>query len=216
MLGRLVLCWYPKRKPSEEMRRTTGLWSLLRGRDTDLWKGWDFETWLRGFDGEEEEKKRKAKAEAAERAMQVTMRSDVKMKQLEMVLVVEEVSESLLLWLWRSAIDWLGGSLFGCGFFADNVSPEIIASLFSGRCFIGRKLQTLIGDSECCLNNLRSEREKRNVTTTWVGCFNFEYGSFWDSWAWSDLYIPFYTDPRFLLWTLVNLPRRPGECPPSD
>lgn len=121
------------------MRRTTGLWSLLRGRARDLWKGWDFETWLRerrGFVvGEEEEKKRKAKAEAAERAMQVTMRRDVKTKQLEMVLVVVEVSESdESELLWSSAIDWLGGSSwssFGGGFFADNVSPEIIVLLSS-------------------------------------------------------------------------------------
>lgn len=133
MLGRLVLCWYPKRKPSEEMRRTTGLWSLLRGRAMDLWKGWDFETWFSATTAFwEEEKKRKAKAEAAERAMQVMMRRDVKMKQLEMVLVEESESELLLL-LWRSAIDWLGGSSWsssGVGIALGFVSPEIIDSLF--------------------------------------------------------------------------------------
>lgn len=138
MLGRLVLCWYPKRKPSEEMRRTTGLWSLLRGRAMDLWKGWDFETWFSATTAFwEEEKKRKAKAEAAERAMQVMMRRDVKMKQLEMVLVEESESVESMLLLWRSAIDWLGGSSWSSsgvgialGFLEDNVSPEIIASIF--------------------------------------------------------------------------------------
>lgn len=99
----------------------------------DLWKGWDFETWFSATTAFwEEEKKRKAKAEAAERAMQVMMRRDVKMKQLEMVLVEESESELLLL-LWRSAIDWLGGSSWsssGVGIALGFVSPEIIDSLF--------------------------------------------------------------------------------------
>ena len=171
MLGRLVLCWYSKRKPSEEMRRTTGLWSFLRGRATGLWKGWDFETWLRerrGFVAGGEEKKRKAKAEAAERAMQVMMRRDVKMKQLEIVLVLVEESELLLLLLlWRSAIDWLGGSSSGVGIALGFVSPEIIDSLFYLTDLVDvsygklRKVQTLIRE---CLNNLKSDSEREEQT----------------------------------------------------
>lgn len=138
MFGSLVLNWYPKRNPSEEIKRTTGLSSFLSGRATDLWKDGDLETWFRERTGFWEEKKRKAKAEAAERATQVTIRRDVKTKQLEMELVEElesESEESVL--LSRSAIDWLGGfwsssGVLALGFFADNASPpEIIASLFS-------------------------------------------------------------------------------------
>lgn len=93
MLGNLVLNWYPKRNPSDEIKRTTGLSSFLSGRATDLSKAGDFETWFKERTGFWEEKKRNAKAEAADRAMQVTRRRDVKMKQLEMLLVEESESE---------------------------------------------------------------------------------------------------------------------------
>lgn len=114
MLGSLVLNWYPKRNPSEDISRTTGLSSFL--------SGW-------------EEKKTKKKT--AERVTQVMIRRDVKMKQLEM-----EIVEESALMLSRGAFDWLGGSSSGSKalcLLADDESPEIIASL-SG---VAYSLQTM-------------------------------------------------------------------------
>lgn len=71
MFGRLVLNWYPKRNPSEEISRTTCLSSFSSGRAT----GCDFETWFRETTAFWEEKKRKAK-----------------MKQLEMGFLADTVA----------------------------------------------------------------------------------------------------------------------------
>lgn len=66
-----ALNWYPYRKPSKEIRRTTGWESFVNGRT------WSFE----GLEMEVgEEKRRKAKAMAAAVEMQVVMRRVEKRK----------------------------------------------------------------------------------------------------------------------------------------
>lgn len=72
-----VLNWYPNRNPSEETNRTTGWSSFAKARaldstDVELCAGVAV-----AFDGVE--KKRKAKAIAAERAMQVMSKREMKM-----------------------------------------------------------------------------------------------------------------------------------------
>ncbi|KAK1583126.1 hypothetical protein Q3G72_021204 [Acer saccharum] len=74
MFGVGVLNWYSNRNPSEEIKRTTGLFSFLRGRAVDLREEENDEEVL-----EDEEKKRKAKATTTERAMQVTSTRAMKM-----------------------------------------------------------------------------------------------------------------------------------------
>lgn len=68
-LGVEVLNWYPNRKPSEEMRRTTGRVRLVNWRRVDS-VGKCVE-WV-------EEKRRKAKEKAAERERQRKMRREMK------------------------------------------------------------------------------------------------------------------------------------------
>lgn len=72
MLGVGVLYWYPNRNPSDEIKRTTGLVSLERGRATDSMLA------AAVSEEEEEEKKRKAKAPEAARAMQAKRRREMK------------------------------------------------------------------------------------------------------------------------------------------
>lgn len=76
MLGVGVLNWYPNRNPSVEMSRTTGLWSLVRGRAVS-WRAIG-----EVGDLEKEEKKRKAKAMEEARKMQVVRSRKIKRKFL--------------------------------------------------------------------------------------------------------------------------------------
>lgn len=83
--------WYPNLNPSEETKRTTGLFSLLSGRETSK-SGGDG-----GNDDEwEASKKRKAKATAADRAIQVVRTREAKSTVLAVALGVVGDEESVL------------------------------------------------------------------------------------------------------------------------